>query len=130
MRERLSRFMRGRYGNDRFNQFLMIVALVCMVLSMFGLKFFYLIALLLLVYTYYRMFSRNVYRRTAENQSYLQKERKVKNWFLGQKKAFAQRKTHHIFKCPGCKQKIRAPRGRGRIEIRCQKCGTTFIRKS
>ena len=130
MRERLSRFMQGRYGNDKFNQFLMIIALVCMVLSMFGLKFFYLIAILLLVYAYYRMFSRKVYRRAAENQIYLQKERKVKNWFLGQKKAFSQRKTHHIFKCPGCKQKIRAPRGRGRIEIRCQKCGTTFIRKS
>ena len=28
MKEKLQRFMWGRYGNDRFNQFLMIVALV------------------------------------------------------------------------------------------------------
>ena len=130
MREKLIRFMQGRYGNDRFNQFLMILAIVCMVLSMFGLRFFYMIALLLLVYVYYRMFSRKVYQRAAENQRYLQKEMKVRSWFQSKKKAFSQRKTHRIFNCPGCKQKIRAPKGRGRIEIRCQKCGTTFIRKS
>lgn len=32
MKEKLQRFMWGRYGNDRFNQFLMIVALVCLAL--------------------------------------------------------------------------------------------------
>ena len=30
MKEKLQRFMWGRYGNDRFNQFLLIVALVCL----------------------------------------------------------------------------------------------------
>ena len=130
MREKFYRFMQGRYGNDRFNQFLMIVALVCMVLSIFGPDVFYMIALLFMIYAYYRMFSRKIYQRSGENQWFLQKEMKVKSWFNGQKKAFAQRKTHHIYKCPGCRQKIRVPRGRGKIEIRCQKCGTKFIRNS
>ena len=130
MRERFSRFMQGRYGNDRFNQFLMIAALVCMVLSMFGLNIFYMIAIGLMIYAYYRMFSRKIYRRSSENQWFLQKEQKVRSWLNVQKKTMAQRKTHHIYKCPGCKQKIRVPRGRGKIEIRCQKCGTKFIKKS
>ncbi|MBO4976388.1 MAG: hypothetical protein J6C54_01410 [Lachnospiraceae bacterium] len=130
MREKLSQFMRGRYGNDRFNQFLMIVALVCLVLSMFGLNVFYLIALLFMIYAYYRMFSRKIYQRAGENQWYLQKEMKVKNWLGSKKKQLVQSKTHHIYKCPNCKQKIRVPRGRGKIEIRCQKCGTKFIKKS
>ncbi len=130
MRERFSRFMQGRYGNDRFNQFLMIVALVCMVLSMFGPDIFYMIAVGLLIYAYYRMFSRKIYQRSAENQWFLQKEQKVRGWINSQKKIMAQSKTHHIYKCPGCKQKIRVPRGRGKIEIRCQKCGTKFIKKS
>ena len=30
MREKLQRFMWGRYGTDRFNQFLMFVAIVCL----------------------------------------------------------------------------------------------------
>ena len=56
MKEKLQRFMWGRYGNDRFNQFLMIVALVCLALSFFGLRIFYVLALALLVYAYYRLF--------------------------------------------------------------------------
>lgn len=130
MREKLNQFMRGRYGNDRFNQFLMIIALVCLVFSFFGLRVFYLIALMFMIYAYYRMFSRKIYQRSAENQWYLQKENKVRGWFARRKKELAQSKTHHIYKCPNCKQKIRVPRGRGRIEISCRKCGTKFIKKS
>mgnify|MGYP001122250664 CR=1 FL=1 len=33
-------------------------------------------------------------------------------------------------KCPGCGQKIRVPRGRGKIAIRCPKCNREFIRRS
>ena len=130
MREKFSQFMRGRYGNDQFNQFLMIIALVCLVLSFFGPDVFYLLALLFMIYAYYRMFSRKIYQRAGENQWYLQKSMKVRNWINGQRKIFAQRKTHHIYKCPNCKQKIRVPKGRGKIEIRCRKCGTKFIKKS
>lgn len=122
--------MQGRYGNDKFNQFLMIIALVCLVISLLGGKAFYLIALLFMIYAYYRMFSKKIYVRSAENQWYLKKEMKVRAFFQGKKKELAQKKTHHIYKCPNCKQKIRVPRGRGKIEIRCQKCGTKFIKNS
>lgn len=130
MREKLTRFMQGRYGNDRFNQFLMIVALVCIVLSFIGGGAFDLIALLLMIYAYYRMLSRKLYQRAAENQWYLGKEQKVKGFFRKQKNMLQQRKTHHIYKCPNCKQKIRVPKGKGKIAIRCQKCGTEFIKRS
>ena len=130
MKEKLQRFMWGRYGNDRFNQFLMIVALVCLALSFFGLRIFYVLALVLLVYAYYRMFSRDMSKRSAENQWYLRKEMKVRGWINGRKKAFAQRKDYRIFKCPKCGQKLRVPRGKGKIAIRCRKCGEEFIRKS
>ena len=122
--------MQGRYGNDKFNQFLMIVALICLVISFLGGNVFYLVALLFMIYAYYRMFSRKISVRSAENQWYLKKEMKVRSFFMGRKKELGQRKTHHIYKCPNCKQKIRVPKGRGKIEIRCQKCGTKFIRNS
>lgn len=130
MKEKLQRFMWGRYGNDRFNQFLMIVALVCLTLSFLGLKIFYVLALALMIYAYYRMFSRNVGRRSVENQWYLKKEMKVRGWWQQKKKAFAQRRDYRIYKCPKCGQKLRVPRGKGKIAIRCRKCGEEFIRKT
>ena len=130
MREKLQRFMWGRYGNDRLNQALMVGAMVSVVLSFFLGQLFYMLAFALMIYAYYRMFSKNITKRAAENQWYLARERKVKNWFAGKKKEFSQRKVYHIYKCPNCKQKIRVPKGRGRIAISCRKCGTEFVKKS
>lgn len=130
MREKLQRFMWGRYGTDRFNQFLMVCAIVCLLVSFIGGGAFYLLATAVMVYAYFRMFSRNVSKRSMENQWYLKREMKVRSFFLKKKKALGQRKEYHIYKCPKCKQKIRVPRGRGRIAISCRKCGNEFIRKS
>lgn len=130
MREKLQRFMMGRYGNDRLNQFLMIVALVFLVISFFGPNLFYTIALVIMAITYYRMFSRQIYKRSAENQKFWRLEQKVREAFKKKKREFSQMKEYHIYKCPNCKQKIRVPRGRGRIAITCRKCGNEFVKKS
>ena len=130
MKEKLYRFMIGRYGNDRLNRFLMIISIACLVVSLFGPQFFYLLGILCLVYVYFRMFSKNIYKRTLENNFYMKYEYKVKQFFATLKRDMNQRKTHHIYRCPSCKQKIRIPRGKGRIEIRCPKCSQTFIKKS
>lgn len=130
LRDKLQRFMWGRYGNDRLNQFLMVIAIVLMVLSLFGVPYVYLFSILLLVLIYWRMFSRNTAKRAAENQRYTAWEWKVRSRFSRWKNRMKDLRTHHIYKCPNCKQKIRVPRGRGRIAIRCPKCGTEFIKKS
>lgn len=130
MKEKLYRFMQGRYGNDQLNRFLMVLVLVCFVFSLFGLKVLYVLGIALLVYAYFRMFSKNIYKRSQENSVYLKYEYKVRQWFATLKRDMNQRKTHHIYRCPSCRQKIRIPKGKGKIEIRCPKCGQTFIKKS
>lgn len=130
MREKLQRFMWGRYGNDNLNQVLMAFAMICLILSIFFRGPFYLLALIAMVYAYFRMFSRNIAKRSAENRLFLQKTQKLRAGFQKKKREFGQRKQYHIYKCPNCKQKIRVPRGRGRIAITCRKCGTEFIKKS
>lgn len=135
MRERLARFMQGRYGVDKFSNFLVILALVLMVLEIF-IPFMYVrqglnsIGLLLLLYAYYRILSRNHYKRYAENERYMKYHNKVRFFFARRKSHMEQRRTHHIYKCPSCKQKIRVPKGKGKIAITCPKCRTEFIRKS
>lgn len=135
MRQRFMRFMEGRYGTDTYSQFLLIVALVLILLSSFipveiVASALYIIGWALAIYSYFRIFSRNISKRYAENERFLTKTQGIRTSFNKQKNLMEQRKHYHIYKCPGCSQKIRIPKGKGKIEIRCPKCGTTFIKKS
>ena len=131
LKEKFMRFMCGRYGVDTLGKYSLGAGLATMVLSIvFDSYTLSLLSWFFIILTYFRMFSRNLYKRSSENQTFLNKTYKLRTWFGKQKNMLAQRKTHHIYRCPGCKQKIRVPRGKGRIEIRCPKCHTTFIKNS
>lgn len=123
--------MYGRYGMDSLGKFTVAAGVVSILLATFiRWRFLPVLSWACIIYSYYRMFSRNIYKRSSENQWYLKKTYKLRNFLYRQKQLFAQRRTHHIYSCPSCRQKIRVPRGKGKIEIRCPKCNTTFIKKS
>ena len=131
MKERMQRFMAGRYGNDQLNQFIFIVAIISMVLEIITRQsLFYTLTLVLLILAYVRVFSRNINKRYEENMKFLQKKDAILNKFRKQKYYAAQRRNYHIYTCPQCKQKIRIPKGKGKISITCPKCRTSFIKKS
>lgn len=131
MKEKFLRFMQGRYGIDTLGRFLLGSALVSYLLYMFiGKSLLYFLALIFLCYAYFRMFSKDIYKRSSENQNFLKKTAGIRRVWAGRKYHFQQMRAFHIYKCPTCKQKIRIPRGKGRIEIRCPKCNSTFIRHS
>ena len=131
MKERMQRFMAGRYGNDQMNQFIFIVAIISMVLEIITRQsLFYTLTLVLLILAYVRVFSRNINKRYEENMKFLQKKDAILNKFRKQKYYAAQRRNYHIYTCPQCKQKIRIPKGKGKISITCPKCRTSFIKKS
>ena len=132
MKEKLSRFMAGRYGVDGYSRFLLWISVILLVLSMvFGNNWLlYILAVAVLIYSYSRIFSRNLQKRYAQNNSYYQYKQKVIGFFKRQAGYMRQRKTHHIYRCPGCQQKIRVPRGKGKISIHCPKCHIEFIKRS
>lgn len=131
MKERMQRFMAGRYGNDQLNQFIFIVAIISIVLEIITRQsLFYTLTLVLLILAYVRVFSRNINKRYEENMKFLQKKDAILNKFRKQKYYAAQRRNFHIYTCPQCKQKIRIPKGKGKISITCPKCRTSFIKKS
>lgn len=82
MREKLQRFMTGRYGADELGRTLNIVVLVSLVVSMFSgllpvLSIFYWFGIALMIYNCFRMFSKNVSKRYEENQRYLSRRYKA-----------------------------------------------------
>ncbi len=132
-RDRIYRFMQGRYGIDQYSQFLSIAGLILIIISNFlgivGLPI-NILGTVMFIYAYVRVFSKKINKRYSQNQKFLSRTEGIRNWFRVIKKRFKQRKTHKFFKCPNCKQKIRVPRGKGKIEITCPKCKTKFVRKS
>ena len=134
LREKLAKLMYGRYGVDQLGRSMLIFALVLCVLSLFVPRrlsgIIYYISLILIILMYIRMFSKNIQKRYQENNKYLSLKASFLRKFQREKEIFSQRRFYDFYRCPRCRQRIRIPRGKGRIEIRCPKCSQTFIKKS
>lgn len=130
MFQKLQRFLYGRYGTDSLNLFLLITGLV---IYGVGSLFFWPLTFLadaLYVWALFRTFSRNIPARQRELGVFMKFWRPVGSWFRVQKQRFALRKTYKYFRCPSCRQQLRAPRGRGKIQVTCQKCHAVFQTKT
>ena len=131
MRQRLQNFMSGRYGGDTLYLFLIASALIIDIIArIFRLYIFRFAALFMLGFAIFRFFSRNTVRRRAENDAFLDFWRPLSQKIRGMRDRAKSRKTHKFFKCPHCKNMLRVPRGKGKIQITCPRCGDRFERKS
>ena len=130
IRNAIQRFMYGRYGSDQLNVFLIVLYLLLYFLSAVT-EFFplYWLSLLLLCVTLFRILSRNIPARRRENAKFLQAADPVIRWFR-LRRTIRRDKDHRYFKCPNCGQKLRVPRGMGRITVTCRSCGATFQENS
>ncbi len=128
IREKFAQFMVGRYGVDQLNYALMVLYLVCFVLSMMFKEtiIFSLLMWGLLFYSFFRMFSRNVYNRSQENESFLEVWNKIKGFFQLNFSKIRDFRTKKYVKCPHCKAVLRLPRQRGNHTVRCPKCNDKF----
>lgn len=133
----LRNFMVGRYGSDELNFFLLIVYIIVSVIgSAANLGWLSIISLVLIILTFFRIFSKNIEKRRGENTKFLQIIWEIKNIFRGKgakrqaKKNIKNDKEHKYFKCKSCGAISRVPRGKGKIEITCPKCGNVIKGKS
>ena len=130
-------FMRGRYGEygpDDLGRFTLWTGLVLLILTMFIRSpvrvIFDLLWIADLAFCWFRLLSRDHAARRRENQKFLSATARLRRWFNREKTMMSQRKEYHFYSCPGCGQKIRMPRGKGRVEITCPKCGQRFIKNA
>ena len=123
--------MQGRNGVDQLSQFLNVLVIIFLLISIFTKSVILdWLPMGLMVYMYFRIFSRNIPKRSIENQKFC-------NWRYDMaikknkmKKEWEQRKIYCFFRCPMCHQKVRVPKGRGKICITCPKCREEFVRRS
>ena len=131
MKEKMRSFMAGRYGTDQLGRFTMGVSAACLILYMFlHWSILYLITMAGLIWYYVRAFSRNHSKRYEENLRFLQVKNRLLARFTSVRSQWEQRKYYRFYSCPKCHQKVRVPRGHGKISITCPKCREEFIRKS
>ena len=122
--------MYGRYGSDQLSFFLLFVYVVLILLS--GLPHLELlswVALVVLIWDLYRIFSRRFDRRRAENARFLAMAGPVIRW-AKMRHTIHRDKEHRYFRCPSCGQYLRVPRGKGKITVSCRNCGASFEERS
>ena len=129
----LRKFMYGRYGGDQLSRALLILSFILIIIagllprSLAGLS---VIGYIPTVICIFRIFSKDIYKRRQENYKYLKLENSATKWFKQKSNLVKGSKTHKYFKCPDCKQRLRVPRGQGKISITCPKCKKAFKGKS
>lgn len=130
-REKMMRWMQGRNGMDDLARFESILVWILLIISLFVRNpSVYLLTLALIIHMYFRVFSKNLSKRCSENQAF-------RNWryqwnvkLQKTKRRLKDGRTYKYFRCPMCKQKIRVPRGHGKICVICPKCREEFIKRT
>jgi uncharacterized C2H2 Zn-finger protein len=127
----IRRFMIGRYGPDHLGVTMIIISLALSLTHTFTrlsvlLYISYIIAGLAL----FRILSRNITRRRAENDKFIRYWWPVKTKIAQCITNIKQRKTHKFFRCPSCRNTLRVPKGKGKIQVTCPKCGERFNAKT
>ena len=132
--KRLGSFFDEIYGFDGMSSFLLFISVILnLVTGMWpsqAVNNFNLISYLPLLGCIFRVFSRNHERRAHENECFLKLARPLCENIIEKREEQAEAKLFRFFKCPVCKQKLRVPKGKGKVEITCPKCGNKFIKKA
>ena len=115
----------GRNGPDQLSLAMMLLALV---LSFVPWTYMFILSLALTGAAIWRMFSRNIDKRRKENFMLMKLVNNIKTWYYKLNARRQQNKQYRIFKCPQCGQKLRVPRGKGKVAIKCSKCGNKLIK--
>ena len=126
----LRKLMYGRYGSDHLSFFLLFLYVVLIFISALPhMAWISWLALAVLLWDLFRMFSRRIDRRRVENARFLALFGPFIRWFK-MRRTIHRDKDHRYFKCPNCGQYLRVPRGKGKITVNCRNCGASFEERS
>ena len=128
------RFLKDRYGFDAICAFLLwisvLIDLLVLLLPYEEIRPFCWISFIPLLFCVLRIFSRDCDRREMENDLFTGIFDPFKDAANQRRERKYQKKMFRFFRCPSCRQQLRVPRGKGKVEITCPSCGSKFIRKA
>lgn len=143
-KSRMYRFMYGRYGTDELYTFIFILFLLVWAAELIITAFMEegmaqaivsiclsAATFALLIWSTFRVFSRNVYKRRRENEVYLKALRGLKRFFGGnisrRSRSGNRDDATSIFRdCTKCGATLRLPRRQGKHSVRCPRCNHSF----
>lgn len=132
-------FIQGRYGSRgpdlltrRLFSAVGILAVLALVLFVFDKANSLVLALGLglYIFSYYRLFSKNIAKRIRENEAYKSFEARFTKSFLGIKRRIFGTKDYVYTNCTKCKTQIRFPRNKGKLKVTCPSCKNIFIKRT
>ena len=126
-KNKLISFMYGRYGTDALYRALNVLWIVLWLVGVFSESAAVsVLAWLCLIYMTFRVLSRNIARRQAENALLLKMWNPIKGFFSLQWRSLQECRTAVYRKCPDCGAMLRLPHRRGQHTAACPRCGRRF----
>lgn len=124
---RLAEWSWGRNGADECSSVFTNCAVLLVVINLFAHNTaLSVVALLFLVYAGWRISSKDVLKRRAENAEFVRRLGPATAWLVNPFAAAREARQYKHLTCPSCGQRVRIPRGKGRVRITCPKCHTRF----
>ena len=121
---KIQKYMYGRYGVDELYRFLFGLYILTFIINIFLNNIILeIIGLVIVLFTFYRVFSKKIYQRSKENREYLKLKNNLSKPFINIKRNIKD-KDHIYKKCHKCKKtlKLPIPYERGIKHTTCPKC--------
>lgn len=129
--DRLTTWMRGRNGADELGNAVISVSIILLLINVFAhTRVLSLLALLLALYSCWRMSSKAVAQRRKENRAFLKALGPAARFLRNPGSTINEQRSYKHLTCPSCGQQMRVPRGKGKMRVTCPRCQKKFEARS
>lgn len=123
LKNRLARFMQGRYGADQLYMVSIVAYLILMIINLFlASRVLSSLMWVIIIWAIFRAFSRNIHKRRSENQKFLIVWHPIKSKTSLMVRRMKEIRTHRYRRCPNCKTVLRLPLKKGEHTVKCPRC--------